>query len=159
MLSAAIRSVLAAVAMESLLGLKENHRAHRVSVRYAYLTCDLTNVGSGLHGPSRPACVVLASLHQNYDWLEARTRELFPQGGGCSAYFNCDELIQRRNALLHDGFQLEDPEWPESLVGRFDRALIALIRWKLKTGAPGLEELDTEIDQLCAQNPELPVAR
>lgn len=87
MLTPAFRTIVPAVALETLLRDPETkNRAHRVAVRYAYLTCDLTEDGTGLHGPNRPACLYLASLDFTVEWLRTRIDRQFPQAAATAVH-------------------------------------------------------------------------
>jgi hypothetical protein len=158
MLTPAFRTIVLAVALETLLrDRKTKNRAHRVAVRHAYLTCDLTDDGRGLHGSNRPACLYLASLDVNAEWLLARLKRRFPEAGGgyCSAFGNAAQLMELRNTLLHEGMDAQVGIEPEIHERRIDAVIMALVRWALRADQKDFGMLDEEIRQLSAANPTL----
>ncbi len=150
---ATLRHVLYAAALEALLGDEpQQQRTHRIAVRSAYLTCDLSHDESGdRHGPARPACPVLA--YASEEQMRERIRVLFGDDHICTYYEEVRAIFRRRNVVLHEAREPDDAK-PESTEWWTDKVLLAFAR-ALADGVGSLADLDREIAALVAVNSQL----
>lgn len=143
-----LRIILAATALEALLGDQGESNSLRVNQRAAFLTCVDANDTS--HGATRPACAILIAKSRKHlgDMLEQRARKGL--GWRCSAFEDVDELTDDRNAALHDATDQFGQRAGLRAQRVVDEVLIAAVRWVQSNNATHLKDLDDAIAALPA---------
>lgn len=152
----ALRHVLIAVALEALLGDDEMPgRAHRIAARSAFLTCDtLGSPQAGPHGPSRPACAIVAYAQEKEMRVKIEALGL-PGYTSCSYYENVRAMFDRRNNVLHEGLDPGDDKKPGSSEWWSDHVFLQLARFLSSKRPLTSSELDVEMARVASLNPQL----
>jgi hypothetical protein len=159
-----MRIVLQAVALEALLGdepleepWKGREKAHTVSQRAAYLTCDRPD-GARLQPGQEPCHYLIVN--------SSRRAETDPFHGArpkgywdwpCTSYWHVRQLFDARNQALHDARDHFPKNFAMRLEGRTDDVILATLDWVVQSKAQGIADLHTALADLAdAPSPAQP---
>jgi hypothetical protein len=149
MVPAPIRVAMLALVLEVLLSdNKSGDLTYRIARRGAYLTCGRP---TDPHGPgARPACFLLAVDDTNAASAEASRRLAAGLGYRCGWYEHVRMIYDRRNRVMHRGFEVFKSSDPATFESWVDDVILEFTSWADLTGRSHRRDLDAEIRGLVA---------